>query len=196
MRRTWLWWLLVVVVVLVVPGGAAVVLVVGRLKRADFLKLVADEVAAQVTPMLAARDDQKPRRVAAIVAAQAALETNNGATPGWLQGWNFGNITAGTGWTGAVVEGGDTEPDASGKYVPIVARFRKYGSLAESVSDFLALLSWSRYRPARDALFAEDVNGYLEKLRAGGYYTAPLADYVAGTKAALEAARSAAGVVA
>lgn len=182
-------WVVVLVVLLIiaVPGGAAVV-VTQIVSRKLFFKTIRDEVARQLEEL---RPDLTPAarlRAGEIVAAQAALETGWGRTPGWKQGWNFGNITAGSSWTGPVVEGGDTEPSKTDptKYVPITQRFRKYGSLAEAVSDYFRFLSWTRYQPARDALFAGDEVRFAVKLREGGYYTAPLADYQGGIASALK----------
>jgi flagellum-specific peptidoglycan hydrolase FlgJ len=177
-------WLVGLLIILVaVPGGALVVVV--QLDRKRFYNLIRDEVARQLSDLRPDLDDAARTKAAEIVAAQAALETNWGSTPAWKQGWNFGNITAGSSWTGPVVEGGDTEPNAAGVYVPITQRFRKYGSLAEAVSNYFTLLSWPGYQPARDALFRGDANGFAAQLRQGGYYTAPLADYQGGIASAL-----------
>lgn len=186
---------LAVVAVAVTPGGAIVAAgvakVVDAIKargRRPFLEQVGAEVRRELEEL---RPDLSPddrARVAAIVAAQAGLETSDGRTVAWREGWNFGNVTAGSSWHGPVVEGGDTEPDAAGVYVPIVQRFRKYGSIREAVGDFFRLLSWTRYVAARDALMRGDADGYAAALRAGGYFTAPLEDYRGGIAARLPTA--------
>lgn len=168
----------------------------GALGRASFLRLVRDELARQLEELRPDLSDAERKRAGEIVAAQAALETGYGKTPAWLQGWNFGNVTAGSSWVGPVVQAGDREPDRNDRdgdgdreeLVPISARFRKYESLAAATSDFLRLLMWTRYRPALEALVAGDAAGYVAKLRAGGYFTAPLDGYRAGVLAALELA--------
>jgi flagellum-specific peptidoglycan hydrolase FlgJ len=204
--RTVLLVLLVVLLVVVVPGGAVVVatklIAAARGRRAVFDQVKA-EFERQVAPLLASRDPEKAGRVARIVAAQAVVETGGGITKAWQQGWNFGNVRQGSTWKGDLVYAGDKAPDVHdvdhdgdrAELVPEVGvAFRKYVSLAAAVEDFLALLNWPRYRPARDALFAEDPALYAERLRnddpstaqvEGGYYTAPLAEYRSGILAVL-----------
>lgn len=197
----WVWWVAGGLVLLVaVPGGAVVVTKVVT-DRATFLRQIAGEIARQLEELRPDLSPEARREAGRIVAAQAAHETGFGKAVAWREGWNFGNVTAGASWTGPVVLGGDTEPDASGRYVKITQRFRKYASLGESVSDFLRLLSWPRYRAARDALFRGDLDTYALRLRdddpatvqiEGGYYTAPLASYTAGLRALYVAAKVAA----
>lgn len=198
MKRSVLPLVLLVVLVLAVLSGGAVVatklITAARGRRAVFDQVRA-EVERQVAPLLASRDPAKAGRVARIVAAQAVVETGGGVTPAWQQGWNFGNVTAGSSWTGPVVGGGDKEYRPDGSVVTIQQRFRKYPDLAAAVTDFFRVLNWPRYRAAKDALFAENVALYAERLRnddpttaqvEGGYYTAPLAEYRAGILSTLE----------
>jgi flagellum-specific peptidoglycan hydrolase FlgJ len=190
--------LAVVLLIILVPGGATVV-AVKLIAAARGRKAVFDQVRDEFERQLAElRPDLSPdARLAAarIVAAQAVVETGGGVTPAWRQGWNFGNITAGSAWTGSVISAGDLEYRA-GQAAParITQAFRAYPTLGAAVSDFFNVLAWPRYRPARDALFAGDAAGYAKRLRdddpataavEGGYYTAPLADYQSGILAAL-----------
>lgn len=177
---------LVVVLALVALLSGGVVVAVKVRGRREVFDAVRRELARQLEELRPDLTAAQRERAASIIAAQAVMETGGGAAVAWREGWNFGNVTAGASWTGPVVQGGDLEyrPGAD-KPVRIVQRFRKYATLAAAVSDFLVLLSWSRYRPARDALFRGDAEGYARELRAGGYYTAPLAEYQAGIAAAL-----------
>lgn len=180
-------------VVVLIPGGAivAVKLVVAAKGRREVFNQVRDEVARQLAELRPDLSDAQRVRAAEILAAQAVHETGGGVTIAWREGWNFGNVTAGSSWGGAIVEGGDKEydGDGTGEARRIVQRFRKYASLAEAVSDFFRLLNWPRYRAARDLLMAGDAAGYAKRLRdddpgtaqvEGGYYTASVGSYTAG----------------
>ncbi len=171
--------LIIVVVAILVLGGGAVVIT----SRNAFLKLIADEVRRQLPSSLS---ETKRVLAAKIVAAQAALESGYGRTKAFREGWNFGNVSAGSSWKGPVIGGGDLEYDSAGNMKKIAQKWRKYDSLASAVYDFMGLLSWSRYAAARDALYQGDALAYVEKLRAGGYFTAPAKDYVAGITSALK----------
>lgn len=183
--------LVLVVVLLVAAGGGAVVLVKAKGRREIFEQVKAAVVAylEAVRPDLS---DAQREAAGNILGAQAVVETNGGRTVAWREGWNFGNVTAGSAWRGDVVLGGDTEPDASGKYVPITQRFRKYVSLAQAVEDYLpggsiGALDWKREREERafEHLIAGDAEAYSAALRRAGYYTAPEAEYTAGILDAL-----------
>jgi hypothetical protein len=192
--------LLAIVLIALVPGGAAVVVVAVSRSRAEFLRLIAGEVARQLEELRPDLTAEQRLEAARILAAQAALESGYGKTRAFREGFNFGNVSAGASWAGPVILGGDLEYSVGGEVKRITQRWRKYGSLAEAVSDFFLLLSWSRYRPARAALFAGDAAAYAARLRnddpstatiEGGYYTAPLAEYQAGLSSALTASRKA-----
>ena len=147
--------------------------------RSGIMAAVGNEVARQLSELRPDLTDPERALAGAIVASQAALETDNGATPAWVRGWNFSNLTAGPYWTGATITAGDTAPDAAGNYMPISQRFRSYPSLAAAVSDYLTALSWPQYRAARDSLMAGDAAGFARNLHSGGWYTAPEAGYEA-----------------
>lgn len=177
----------VVLAVALIPGGIVGVAVVMKKKRQGFMETIANEVTRQLEELRPDLSDQARAAAGRIVAAQGALESGWGSTRQWREGFNFANISKGS-WTGPTIGGGDLEYDASGKAKSITQQWRKYSSLAEAVSDFITLLSWSRYQPARTALFAGDAALYAQKLRDGGYYTAPVEQYQAGLAAALSAA--------
>jgi hypothetical protein len=181
-----------VVLLLVAAAGGGVVVVRAQGRRAIF-EQVRDAAIAYLETVRPDLSDAQRLAAGNILGAQAVVETNGGRTIAWREGWNFGNVTAGSSWTGAIVRGGDTEPDATGAYVPITQSFRKYDSLAQAVEDYLpggsiGALDWRREKQehAFDFLVAGDAAGYSAALRRAGYYTAPEAEYSAGIAAALE----------
>jgi flagellum-specific peptidoglycan hydrolase FlgJ len=203
LRRILLLALLVVALVAFVPFGTVVAVKVVRAalgKRAVFRDVRA-EVARQLGELRPDLTDAQRDAAARIVAAQAVLETG-GDAPAWREGFNFGNVRKGS-WTGPLTYAGDKAPDVNdrdgdGDRAELVSEtgvaFRRYDSLRSAVADFLTLLGWPRYRPARDALFRGDAAGYVARLRdddpataaiEGGYFTAPLVEYQRGVAAAL-----------
>lgn len=106
--------------------------------------------------------------------AQAALETGRGES---MFNYNFGGIK-GTSPTGETAHY-KTREVVDGKSIHVVDGFRAYRSLEDGAKDFVALLS-RRYAPALERAEVGDVTGYAEKLRASGYYTAPVSEYSAG----------------
>lgn len=183
-RLPWVLIAVVVALVLLVPGGAivAVQLVKAARGRREVFDQVSREVSRQLEELRPDLTADQRRRAGELLGGLAVHETGGGVTPAWLQGWNFGNVTAGASWTGSVVVAGDTEPDAAGNYVPIQARFRKYVDLAAAVSDWLTgVLLWKREREANVAgyLYAGDAAGFARALYAAGYYTAKPDGYAA-----------------
>lgn len=164
-------------------GGAAIVITAARGRREVFAQ-VRDAAAAFLAAARPDLTDAARLRAGEILGAQAVLETGGGQTRAWREGWNFGNVSRGS-WAGPVIPGGDLEYDAAGNVTRIGQEWRKYASLAAAVEDLFELLGWARYRPARTALLAGDAAGYVRELRAGGYFTAPLGDYLAGVESAL-----------
>ncbi len=186
----------------ILAGGAAVLLAVAiyvvkhMIPARSFTaqaRQIGNEVARQLSELRPDLTDAQRAMAGAIVAAQAAEETDSGNTPAWVRGWNFSNLTAGPYWHGATVTAGDTAPDASGNYIPISQQFRAYSSLAAAVSDYITALGWTPYRAARDALFAGDAAGFVAALHAGGWFTAPLADYQSAVAYYLPKAQDALG---
>jgi flagellum-specific peptidoglycan hydrolase FlgJ len=112
-----------------------------------------------------------------LVIAHAALESGWGkSTPAKL-GYNLFNVTRTKSDTRPVIESGDLECDAAGACRPITQRFAKYESVGEALADYFRLLSGTRYRAALGRLEAGDAAGFVAELRAGGYFTLPLAEY-------------------
>ncbi len=117
-----------------------------------------------------------PWQVKVYITAQAALESGWGSGKAARTGNNLFNITSVPGDGRAVVEGPDKECDALGNCKSITQRFRAYPSYLASVADYLDFLGGPRYATAKQLLFAGDF-GFVAALRAGGYFTLPLADY-------------------
>ncbi|MEO1576628.1 MAG: flagellar assembly peptidoglycan hydrolase FlgJ, partial [Pseudomonadota bacterium] len=110
-----------------------------------------------------------------MIVAQAALET------GWgrhgirhadgTQANNLFGIKAGGGWGGPSVDVPTTEV-LGGIARKVVAAFRSYGSLAESVADYTRLILTSpRYRAALNT--GGDGVAFARALQDGGYATDP-----------------------
>lgn len=68
-------------------------------------------------------------------------------------------------------------------------RFRAYASLAAAVDEHLVFLR-SRYAAAWGALLAADVDGYVEALKRGHYFTAELDGYKAAVRGCVPLVRS------
>ena len=112
---------------------------------------------------------------AAFMISQAALETGWGrkeirhgdGTPAF----NLFGVKAGASWKGAVAEVATTEY-IDGKPQKVMAKFRAYGSYAESFSDYARLMSESpRYQ--RVASSRGDASGFAKSLQRAGYATDP-----------------------
>lgn len=89
-----------------------------------------------------------------IHAAQWSLESAWGtATPKDIndgrESWNFFGIKAFTSWQGAKVACWTWE-EVNGESVKVVANFRAYGSVVESIRDHTRLLKTDYYKPVRD----------------------------------------------
>ncbi|MCA3252082.1 MAG: flagellar assembly peptidoglycan hydrolase FlgJ [Pseudomonadota bacterium] len=112
---------------------------------------------------------------ASFMVAQAALETGWGRKEinhaDGSPSYNLFGIKAGPGWRGAVAEVTTTE-FVGGKPQKVVARFRAYGSHAESFADYARLMKDSpRYQPVLAA--AGSATGFAEGLQKAGYATDP-----------------------
>ena len=90
------------------------------------------------------------------------LVAKNALESGWgqkAQGtFNYGNITTGSSWTGAYVNGRDH--DANGN--PIRNKFRSYNSMQEFAADEVALL-----KRLYDFNQDDDIDTFLSKLQGG-----------------------------
>jgi flagellar protein FlgJ len=112
---------------------------------------------------------------AAFMVAQAAHETgwgrkeilNADGTPSY----NLFGIKAGPGWKGPVAEVTTTEYVA-GQPHKVSAKFRAYGSYAESFADYARLMKNSpRYQGV--VAQAQDASGFAQGLQRAGYATDP-----------------------
>jgi flagellar protein FlgJ len=107
--------------------------------------------------------------------AQAALETGWGRSElrhaDGRSSHNLFNIKTGAGWSGAAVETRTTE-FINGRSTSESARFRAYGSYAESFRDYARLL---RDNPRFAAVLGQtDAAGFARSLQSAGYATDPL----------------------
>lgn len=107
--------------------------------------------------------------------AQAALETGWGEkqlrTASGAPTHNLFNIKAGSSWTGRVTTVATTEY-AGGRPYTEQARFRAYGSYAESFADYARLLSTS---PRYEAVLGQtDAAKFARGLQTAGYATDPM----------------------
>lgn len=105
--------------------------------------------------------------------AQAALETGWGTSQPSDAGGNSHNyfgIKAGASWRGDSVENSTTE-FSNGVAGRENARFRAYDGVAESVADYVRVLSQPRYAAALNT--GGDVRAFATALQRGGYATDP-----------------------
>jgi flagellar protein FlgJ len=107
------------------------------------------------------------------IIAQAALETGWGTSqPADDSGasHNLFGIKAGVSWRGASVQS-ETQEYVAGVAGRENARFRAYGSVAESVADYVRVLRSPRYTAALNT--GTDVHAFATALQKGGYATDP-----------------------
>jgi peptidoglycan hydrolase FlgJ len=112
---------------------------------------------------------------AAFMVAQAAQETGWGRKeirhPDGTPSYNLFGIKAGPDWKGPVAEVTTTEY-VGGSPVKTVARFRAYGSYAESFADYARLMKTSpRYQTV--VANAGSAAGFAQGLQRAGYATDP-----------------------
>jgi flagellum-specific peptidoglycan hydrolase FlgJ len=139
-----------------------------------------------INKMTAAIGNLIPAAGLKLAIAWAAFESNWGRTTGFLKANNPWNITAGSKWNGPTVPGPDTEIDVSGHSKNITQEWRQYATLTEGVKDMLAFLDQGNvnYQGALPLLFNGDL-GFVDKLKAGGYFTLQLDKYKDGVQKAL-----------
>lgn len=100
------------------------------------------------------------------LASKDALETGWGLVGHGAEHLNYGNITAGSSWSGKTYEGGDR--DAKGN--KIKQKFREYNSIEDYIDDQLNLYTNSnRYKN----IFVGDVSGFADRLYQAGYAEDP-----------------------
>ena len=112
---------------------------------------------------------------AAFMISQAALETGWGRKEirhgDGTSAFNLFGVKASANWKGAVAEVATTEY-IDGKPQKVMAKFRAYGSYAESFTDYARLMSESpRYQ--RVAASSGDAVGFAQSLQRAGYATDP-----------------------
>lgn len=160
------------------------------------------EAAFSMRASLRSKLGAEPGREAlALALAKCALETGRWQS---MHCWNLGNIKAGEKYegryccfalnevlNGKVVwfsprgrldrKGGTViaEPYEDPPGHP-QTRMRAYRSLDEGTDAYVEFVAGGRYASAWQRLLAGDAAGYATELRAKGYYTAPLADYLRG----------------
>jgi len=167
-------------------GGAALLFLGGKAMAAikdpiDFVKRI--WAATEGLGLVA--------RARLIIIAHGAYETGWGRLGTAVQGYNYWNLSAGTvgapskDWTGPVILGADKEYTKEGKVVNITQRWRAFASPREAVLHYLSpqwinpTNGWNAgYRTAGTALRAGDAVGFVQGLRAGGYFTLPLEPFV------------------
>lgn len=105
---------------------------------------------------------------ASAIDAQLRLET--GATGSKAIGsYNYGNIKAGAGYSGATVAKDVKEYTSSGQAYTARANFRSYATPREAADDFASMI----VRKFPGAVGAKDAAGFARGLQAGGYATDP-----------------------
>lgn len=136
----------------------------------------------------------------AVLHGQGALETGHFKS---CYNWNAGNVKSGEQYVGLFtcfpmlneviqgrtvwfcpegeLEGGPGTP-VKGKHWPVPdghpqSRFRAYLSLSSGIEDKIRFLAGPHWKPALDKAMVGDAAGYVETVRALGYFTAPLAPY-------------------
>lgn len=163
-------------------GTANVTLPVRVTSRADFV--------AQLRKAMVVELPEIGRNTRQLIVAHGAFESGWGDGPAFRKGWNFANITAGRSWQGDKWEqpNADDEYASDGTKKRIAQVWRVYGSLNEALRDYWSFLGGARYLPARQVLANSsglDSDAFAAALRAGGYFTAPLAKYQDGLRATL-----------
>lgn len=99
------------------------------------------------------------------LASKDALETGWGQFGHGVEHLNYGNITAGSNWSGKTYEGGDR--DARGN--KIKQKFRAYDSIEDYIEDQLNLYNLKRYKN----IFIGDPSEFADRLYEAGYAVDP-----------------------
>jgi flagellar rod assembly protein/muramidase FlgJ len=107
-----------------------------------------------------------------VILGQAGLETGWGRNlprnPDGTTSNNLFGVKPGAGWKGPVAPARTME-EIGGKLTPVNDNFRSYGSPAESMSDWAALMNSPRYAKARGAMY--DPAAFGREIKAAGYAT-------------------------
>lgn len=99
------------------------------------------------------------------LASKDALETGWGLQGHGAEHLNYGNITAGSNWSGKTYEGGDH--DAKGN--KIRQKFRAYDAIEDYIEDQLNLYNLERYKD----VFVGNVSEFADRLYKAGYAEDP-----------------------
>jgi N-acetylmuramoyl-L-alanine amidase len=117
--------------------------------------------------------------------AQAFIESSSGKTPsivgssGLTQKTNnYFGVKCGGNWSGPCYST-DTGEFFNGNYTVIKDSFRKYGSIEESIKDYINFLQTNQRYTTAGVFLAKNVKDQAKALKAAGYATAPgYADFV------------------
>lgn len=120
-----------------------------------------------------------------VLVGQWAHETGRGAS---MLNYNFGGIK-GTGPSGLSIAA-STREGFGAEQQRITARFRAYGSAEEGARDYVSLLA-RRYPDAVQAAEGGDARGFVQALKAGGYFTDDETAYANSVQSLAAHARSA-----
>jgi N-acetylmuramoyl-L-alanine amidase len=117
--------------------------------------------------------------------AQAFIESASGKTPSIVGSSkltqntnNYFGIKCGGNWSGPCYSI-DTGEFFNGTYTVIKDTFRKYGSIEESIKDYVNFLQNNKRYTTAGVFLAKNVKDQAKALKAAGYATAPgYADFV------------------
>lgn len=158
-----------------------------KLKGTDLKGLTQSEVVKKVGPLFTA-DQKKSGILASVSMAQFILESAYGQSELGQKANNFfgmkkslsGNAWAGSAWDGKSTYSKQTKEYENGRYVTVVAKFRKYPDIETSIADHSAYLNGAmngkrkRYSGLKGC---KDHRKAAQIIKNGGYATSP--DYVA-----------------
>lgn len=119
-----------------------------------------------------------------IVLAHAAYESGRGASFASRYNNPFNLTRTRTDDRAHIYQGNaDWEYKSDGSRVRIGQKWRVYATLEEGIADYWAFIGNSRYGDARELLEDADQEGFVRALSRGGYFTLPVAQYIAGMNA-------------
>ncbi len=118
------------------------------------------------------------RETLAVLAAQIAFETANGTE---CVCWNIGNFKWYSGAPAACMFGTTEWVGSPPHRIQMRGSFAAYPDLATGIGAYLHAL-YTRWTTAWHSVVAGDPDGFARGLKAQGYYTAPVEQYVAGVR--------------
>jgi len=156
------------------------------LVRAQRTRLSGEQAAAALrSAWTSVRGTPPSDETLSVLVGQWAHETGRGAS---MLNYNFGGIK-GTGPSGLSVAA-STREGFGAEQQRITARFRAYGSAEEGARDYVSLLA-RRYPDAVQAAEGGDARGFVQALKARGYFTDDEAAYARSVQSLAAHARSA-----